>query len=434
MKVFGIGLNKTGTISLHEALETLGFRSLHWGGPSVRSEIERAMSEGRPMVEFLDDYDAFSDITLLSENFEALDRQYPGSKFILTTRDLPGWLESRRRHVEQNIAQRAQGRYDGIFLTVDYDEWTDRFREHHTRVLEHFASRPDDLLVMNIVDGDGYEKLCPFLGRPTPDTPFPWRNRAASCPVVDPGHELPLPSFLIIGAEKSATRWLRHNLGLHPEILTAPREVKFFNHPQRIAALGLDWYRQQFEDWAGESIVGEATPGYMMWRHDPDAVARRIKETLPDVRLIALLRNPVDRANSALVHHIQAERIHPGTTLRDFVRQQPPEQDWMGIVTGGWYATSLEPYRALFGDQLLVVLHDDVRADPQRVYDEVRRHVGASVPAFPRTLDDVLRSNQQDSSFEVAPEARREVFELFRDEVDRLERMLGRDLGMWRPD
>ena len=64
--------------------------------------------------------------------------------------------------------------------------------------------------------------------------------------------------------------------------------------------LGLDWYRAQFESWAGESILGEATPGYMMWRHHPRRVAERIKEVVPDARLIAILRNPVDRAQSAL--------------------------------------------------------------------------------------------------------------------------------------
>lgn len=180
MRIFGIGLNKTGTISLHEALERLGYRSLHWGGPEPRRLIERAMEAGRPMVDDLSEYDAFSDIWLLSQNFELLDRQYPGSRFILTTRDLEGWLESRRHHVEKNIARREQGLYDGIFLTVDYDEWTRLYHEHHDRVLAYFAGRPRDLLVMNIVGGDGYEVLCPFLDEPVLDEPFPWRHRGAT--------------------------------------------------------------------------------------------------------------------------------------------------------------------------------------------------------------------------------------------------------------
>jgi hypothetical protein len=64
-----------------------------------------------------------------------------------------------------------------------------------------------------------------------------------------------VPTFLIIGAQKSATRWLRHNLGLHPEAYTAPRELGFFNYNRRFDGLGLDWYRSQFEGWNGEPIV-----------------------------------------------------------------------------------------------------------------------------------------------------------------------------------
>lgn len=177
MKIFCIGLNKTGTISLHEALETLGFRSLHWGGPATRKAVERAIAEDVPLLTYLGDYDAYSDIQRLSVSFDVLDRQYPGSKFILNTRDLEGWLDSRRRHVERNQAAKAAGKYSGTFLTVDTDEWRELFVGHHKRVRDYFASRPDDLLEMNVTAGDGYEKLCPFLGVDPPARPFPWRNR-----------------------------------------------------------------------------------------------------------------------------------------------------------------------------------------------------------------------------------------------------------------
>jgi Sulfotransferase domain len=180
LKVFGIGLNKTGTVSLHAALEALGIRSLHWGGQDVRRKIVQAMEEGRRMVDDLPEYEAFSDITLLSENFALLDEQYPGSKFILTMRSLDNWLNSRRAHVERNVENQAQGLYDGIFLTVDYEGWTRSYHEHHARVLDYFAGRPRDLLVMDIEAGDGYEKLCPFLERPFPAEEFPWRNRKKS--------------------------------------------------------------------------------------------------------------------------------------------------------------------------------------------------------------------------------------------------------------
>lgn len=85
----------------------------------------------------------------------------------------------------------------------------------------------------------------------------------------------PLPNFLIIGARKSGTRWLRTHLGEHPETFTAGKELRFFNDPQRFAE-GLGSYRAGFEGWTGEPIVGEATPSYMMWREHPSLVADRI--------------------------------------------------------------------------------------------------------------------------------------------------------------
>jgi hypothetical protein len=158
-------------------------------------------------------------------------------------------------------------------------------------------------------------------------------------------HEPPLPTFLIIGAQKSATRWLRLNLGLHPDVFSPARELEFFNNRERFEQEGLASYRAQFEGWSGESYVGEATPGYMFWHHDARVIAGRVRETVPEARLIAILRNPVDRAQSAVVHHIQGGSLAAGSRVLDVVRRMPPERDPLGIVSGGWYAASLEPYQ-----------------------------------------------------------------------------------------
>jgi hypothetical protein len=186
MKVFCIGLNKTGTRSLHDALEILGLRGLHWGGPDpaaalqrgpeIRAAVERCLREGRPLLEDIDEADAYSDILALSTNFDVLDQQYPGSRFILTVRDVDDWIDSRRRHVEANVERKARGEYPGTFLTVDEAGWRAEMTEHHARVRAYFAERPDDLLVMDIATGDGWEPLCAFLGVPVPDRPFPSRG------------------------------------------------------------------------------------------------------------------------------------------------------------------------------------------------------------------------------------------------------------------
>lgn len=185
MKVFCIGLSKTGTRSLHDALQILGLRSVHWGGPDlqtavqrgpeIRAAVERSLAAGRPLLTDLEDAEAYSDIHALSINFDVLDRQYPGSKFILTVRELDDWLDSRRRHVEANQAMRARGEYAGTFLTIDVETWRSEAVEHERRVRAHFAGRPDDLLVLDIAAGHGWERLCPFLGVAIPVEPFPRR-------------------------------------------------------------------------------------------------------------------------------------------------------------------------------------------------------------------------------------------------------------------
>ena len=180
-RVFGIGLNKTGTISLHQALEHLGYRSLHWGGPEVRRVVEGNAEADRPLLTGIDDHDAFSDILALSERFDVLDRQYPGSRFVLTTRPVEHWVESRRKHVLRNRERAEVGEYTGTFLAIDPDAWRAEFAAHHERVAAYFAGRTD-LLTFRIAEGDGYEQLCPFLGLPVPSELFPHRHRAGPPP------------------------------------------------------------------------------------------------------------------------------------------------------------------------------------------------------------------------------------------------------------
>lgn len=183
-KVFGIGLNKTGTISLHHALETLGYRSLHWGGPDVRFAVEANAAAGRPLLTGLDDHDAYSDIFALSERFDVLDAQYPGSRFVLTTRPVDDWVESRRKHVLRNRERAAAGEYTGTFLEIEPDAWRAEFAAHHARVAAYFAGR-HDLLTFRITEGDGYERLCAFLGEAIPAEPFPHRHRGGPSAETD---------------------------------------------------------------------------------------------------------------------------------------------------------------------------------------------------------------------------------------------------------
>jgi glycosyltransferase involved in cell wall biosynthesis len=176
-RVFCIGLNKTGTSSFHAAMETLGLRSLHWGGPEVNRVVRAALDEGRPLLSGIDGaFDAFSDIGLLSTHFDLLDEQHPGSRFVLTVRPVDVWIDSRRRHVERNIARRAAGDYDGSFLTVDEDLWREQWDRQVGRARRYFEGRRD-FLEVDLTAGSGWGPLCALLEVPEPSEPFPWANR-----------------------------------------------------------------------------------------------------------------------------------------------------------------------------------------------------------------------------------------------------------------
>jgi hypothetical protein len=230
---------------------------------------------------------------------------------------------------------------------------------------------------------------------------------------------------------------LRLNLGKHPQVFTATEECQYFSNEIFFRGRAVARYQRNFEAWKGEPYVGEATPGYMMWRHDPDVVAGRIQSLLPDVRLLAILRNPIDRAQSAMVHHMKRGRVPEHTRLVDVVRAVPPERHRLGFIAGGWYAASLTPYRERFGDRLLVQLHDDIRDHGVDLYKEAVAHVGATDDFVPPELTEVRFSNQSKPRTEHEPltqDDRVELYEYFREDIARLEELIDRDLSSWDPE
>jgi hypothetical protein len=162
--VFGIGLSRTGTVTLTRALQMLGLRARHFF-----LDLDR-----------IDELDAAVD-TPIVRAWPELDRRYPGSKFVLTRRDEAGWLDSCARHFPRitPTATTLRLRLD-VYGTESFDAECFRAarRRHEREVETYFRRRPQDLLVMDICAGDGWERLCPFLGLPPPEGPFPHLNAA----------------------------------------------------------------------------------------------------------------------------------------------------------------------------------------------------------------------------------------------------------------
>ncbi|GHE02827.1 sulfotransferase family protein [Streptomyces alanosinicus] len=191
--MFGLGLSRTGTRSLTRALRTLGLDVRHY--PADRGTWDTLM-RGDARFPVLDHCDGIADITCVPY-YEELDQAWAGSKYILTVRDEESWLRSCQFHWARPVeSKRGKGQEypelqrflrAAVYACLEFDE--DRFRRVYRRhvdsVRRYFADREEDLLVLDIAAGEGYERLAPFLGLPIPDEPFPHQGRRPA-PVGDP--------------------------------------------------------------------------------------------------------------------------------------------------------------------------------------------------------------------------------------------------------
>ena len=121
-----------------------------------------------------------------------------------------------------------------------------------------------------------------------------------------------LPDFLIIGAKKCGTTWLRVMLSRHPDVaVPSTGELHFFNDPNRFDR-GADWYADQFPDLEAGAVCGESTPNYF----DTIDVAARVRSVVPEVRLVVVFRDPVERAISAYRHGFATSPVARLAALR----------------------------------------------------------------------------------------------------------------------
>lgn len=152
-KVFAVGFNKSGTMSLHVLFESLGL-------PSYHGEQWRGCDD----IKLLHSYDCFSDG--IPKDLAKLDRMFPDSKFILQVRELDSWVYSRLAHIEQGkkIDTNTGDRYwDNTEYAIK--TWIKQRNAHHLFVLSYFAGRPSDILVVNVTrNKSAATKICNFLG------------------------------------------------------------------------------------------------------------------------------------------------------------------------------------------------------------------------------------------------------------------------------
>jgi len=291
-----------------------------------------------------------------------------------------------------------------------------------------------------------------------------------------------LPTFLIIGAARSGSTTLHDCLRQHPQVYVSPiKEPHFFSYegdPLPCAGPGgeprdwvtdIDGYRNLFAGAGPALAAGEASVSYL---YRP-ATAERISRHLPRVRLVAILRNPVERAYSAYSYL----RERGSETHTDFAAALAAED---GRVRDGWphiwhykrmgfYGEQLARYYARFDpEQVHVLTLDDFVEDPAREMAAVYAHVGVDPsfvpstairhnvtgeprwpvlrplltpnratrrlrPLVARTLGPLVGRVKQRALVKpgVPPDAAHALAEDYRADIERLSELLGRDLTDW---
>jgi hypothetical protein len=276
--------------------------------------------------------------------------------------------------------------------------------------------------------------------------------------VTEPGT---LPNFLIVGAMRSGTSSLARYLRAHPDVcMASQKEVRYFD---RNFDRGVDWYRAHFRCPRPNLAIGEATQTYM---YDGQAL-ERMASLLPDARLIAILRNPVDRAYSH--YWLNRERQREPLDFRQAIEVEPDrlangdlnERLLYSYLDRGRYARQLSRICELYPrEKLHVILFDDLCSSPHSTYQSICRFLEIRDNYDPPNLGDVVnpyvsvrsvkmrnitrglpsrlanavgRINSRVGSYPpLNPTIRADLVARFEPEMNVLEEWLGRRIPAWR--
>jgi len=272
------------------------------------------------------------------------------------------------------------------------------------------------------------------------------------------------PSFIIGGAPKAGTTSLYRYLDQHPEVcMSARKETSVFIDNKSLEWLSDNYYRH----YDGEPAVGEASAGSL----GNPAVPERIHAALPEVRLIFILRDPVERIHSHFAFLQGAQSIDPEVSFSSFIRS---EVEWRDTLLDlGRYHQHLTRYERYFDrEQMLVLLFQDLTSNTDQLVNEVYRFVGVDPsfqpdlgkhnptrePRFPglhrvltrawmtvREYVDVYLANRtrslrrvvkqvvtkESESRSMTPEDQAYLRDLYAEPNRKLEQWLGRDLSHW---
>lgn len=251
-----------------------------------------------------------------------------------------------------------------------------------------------------------------------------------------------LPSFIIIGAQRCGTTSLYDYLSHHPQIIPSPvKELFYFDD---YYTRPIEWYKSFFptqkqrekleRDLVANVITGEASPSYFFHPY----AAKRIKETLPDVKLILVLRDPIERAYSHYNHikrlnreplsfeeaiEKEQERITPDIEklAKDEFYKADQRRDY-SYLTRGYYAKQLKEWFKHFPkEQLLIVQSEEFYRETPKVYNEIVEYLGLNSYTLP-----TFEAKNALKYAKMAPETKEKLKAYFAPKNEELYELLGK--------
>lgn len=247
------------------------------------------------------------------------------------------------------------------------------------------------------------------------------------------------PDFIIGGVARSASTWLCHALDTHPQVyLPHPfvPEPKFFSRDSEFAK-GLDWYcRQWFADAPEGKVCGEKSTSYL----ETPGTAARIFAHLPDVKMVFLLRNPVDRAFSNYYwsrhNGLETESFERAVELEkerelalpEHLKQARP----FSYVSRGFYVDQLREYFALFPkENILCLKTEDIARAPNTVVNKLFRFLGLNEIGIDYEQLGMVNLASNEEEAVMPPEMRDKLEAIYKESNAALAALLGEGFATW---
>lgn len=183
-------------------------------------------------------------------------------------------------------------------------------------------------------------------------------------------------NFIGIGAQKAGTSWVYACLYEHPEIHAPIKELHFFSRDR--FEKGKEWYESHFSNAKEGQQVGEFSTSYL---YSPETPAR-IAKLYPDVKLIAILRNPRDRAYSQYRNAIKAGEIDESVSYEEYAAEE------QSVIAQGCYAAQIRRYYEHFPkEQVLILIYEDIAQNPAAFMRQIYEFIGVDPNFVPSMLE-----------------------------------------------